>query len=64
MARNLWNSKANREGLPMVMSIRIWHDRWVPREYMFKVISPPSILDRHATISQLISDRVGNGRKI
>ncbi|KAL0281839.1 UNVERIFIED_CONTAM: hypothetical protein Sradi_7282300 [Sesamum radiatum] len=37
-------------------SIGIWHDRWVPREYMFKVISPPSILDRHATVSQLISD--------
>ncbi|KAK4382048.1 hypothetical protein Sango_2910500 [Sesamum angolense] len=37
-------------------SIRIWHDRWVPREYMFKVISPPSILDRHATVSQLRSD--------
>ncbi|KAL0288444.1 UNVERIFIED_CONTAM: hypothetical protein Sangu_2658000 [Sesamum angustifolium] len=37
-------------------SIRIWHDRWVPREYMFKVISPPSILDRHATVSQLVSD--------
>ncbi|KAL0413862.1 UNVERIFIED_CONTAM: hypothetical protein Sradi_1587900 [Sesamum radiatum] len=60
VARNLWNLNANREGLPMVggdsRSIKIWHDRWVPREYTFKVISPPNILDKHATISQLISD--------
>ncbi|KAL0345634.1 UNVERIFIED_CONTAM: hypothetical protein Sradi_4394700 [Sesamum radiatum] len=36
-------------------SIKIWHDRWVPREYMFKVISP-NILDKHTTVIQLISD--------
>jgi hypothetical protein len=34
--------------------IHIWDDRWIPKGSTFKIQPPPKILDRNATVNQLI----------
>jgi hypothetical protein len=34
--------------------IRIWKDRWIPNPSIYKIISPPILLDSEATVSSLV----------
>ncbi|PKA54867.1 putative mitochondrial protein [Apostasia shenzhenica] len=40
-------------------NIKIWKDRWIPRPWTFKPISPAHILDANATVDSLINQHTG-----
>jgi hypothetical protein len=39
--------------------IRIWQERWLPNALMYKVMSPPTVLNPLATVSELIKEDTG-----
>jgi hypothetical protein len=39
--------------------IRIWQERWLPNAVTYKVMSPPTVLNPSATVSELIKEDTG-----
>jgi hypothetical protein len=59
--RSIWNArKLLKKGLIWRVgdgtSIKIWHDRWIPVPSSFAIQSPIRILDREATVNDLIDE--------
>ncbi|KAL0355136.1 UNVERIFIED_CONTAM: hypothetical protein Sradi_3960500 [Sesamum radiatum] len=37
-------------------NVRIWHDRWIPREFSFMTLTTPIVLSPNAKVSELIDE--------
>ena len=62
--RSVWNAQPIlRDGMRWLVGngrrIGIWKDKWIPNPTTFKVVSPQSVLDPDAKVSELINEERG-----